>query len=131
MTWHFGEVAAFEDGDPDETERELYRLGFARPPHSLPWLVATIVCPLLIPGEVVQVIAGDVPSTTDTTPYAEQALESAVRAELEAQTAALAELRKLAEMNAKGTPQRDKTVLFDGEFRPSAEWRDLAAKATR
>ena len=68
VTWHFGEVAAFEDGDPDETERELYRLGFARPPHSLPWLVATIVCPLLIPGEVVQVIAGDVPSTTDTTP---------------------------------------------------------------
>ena len=62
---------------------------------------------------------------------AEHGLESAVRAELEAQTAALAELRKLAETNAKGTPPRDKTVLFDGEFRPSAEWQELAAKATR
>lgn len=56
VTWHFGEVADFEDGDPDETERELYRLGFAQPPHRLPWGAATIVCPLLIPGEITHVL---------------------------------------------------------------------------
>lgn len=63
---------------------------------------------------------------------AENALAAAVRAEFQAQKEALAELRKLAEANAtKDSPLRDKTVLFDGEFRPSAEWQELAAKATR
>lgn len=59
---------------------------------------------------------------------AENALYAAVRDELEAHKVALAELRKLAESNAVAAPPRDKTVLFDGEFRPSAEWQELAEK---
>jgi len=49
VSWIFANVADFEDGDPDETEQELYKLGFAQPPKRLPWGSATIICPVLVP----------------------------------------------------------------------------------
>lgn len=50
VTWVFGDVLIYEDGFPDETELELYKLGFARPPRKPPWDSATLVCPVLIPS---------------------------------------------------------------------------------